>query len=175
MSTQFFNSMDALARNFSDMSKSVSKPERKTWLDRVMGETIRDLIKVSFLAAKDGDRQPWKSPSAEVQFGGKFAASYHVRPSGDEVTADKVRLTDTGQLRSSYKKESVDADHVTVAPEGDRNKKIAQAAEEKWHNRIAGWGEFREAIARIEIDKVWDHLARGVPISRIRKPTVRAI
>lgn len=175
MATQVFNSMSGFAKHLNDMAQAANPVHRRTWMDRVMGETIRDLIKASFLAAKDGDRNPWKSNAADTKFNGRFAASYKTRPSGDTVTADKVRLTDTAELRGSYRKLEVDADHVTVGPEGARNETIAKAAEEKWGNRIAGWGEFRESFARVEIDKVWDHVTRGIPISRIRKPGLRAI
>jgi hypothetical protein len=64
---------------------------------------------------------------------------------------------------------------VTVGPQDERNVTIATVAETVWHNAIAGWGAFRERIAMIEINKAWEHFANGVPISRIRKPTVRAM
>jgi hypothetical protein len=157
------------------MKESIAPAHRKTWLSRVMGETIRDLIKVSFLAGKGPDQARWMSNAAETQAGGRFAASYKKRPSGAAVTADKVRLTDTAQLRGSYKVLSVDPDQVTVGPQDERNATIATVAETVWHNAIAGWGAFRERIAMIEINKAWEHFANGVPISRIRKPTVRAM
>ena len=157
------------------MKESIAPAHRKTWLSRVMGETIRDLIKVSFLAGKGLDQARWMSNAAETQAGGRFAASYKKRPSGAAVTADKVRLTDTAQLRGSYKVLSVDPDQVTVGPQDERNVTIATVAETVWHNAIAGWGAFRERIAMIEINKAWEHFANGVPISRIRKPTVRAM
>ena len=115
------------------------------------------------------------SNAAETQAGGRFAASYKKRPSGAAVTADKVRLTDTAQLRGSYKVLSVDPDQVTVGPQDERNVTIATVAETVWHNAIAGWGAFRERIAMIELNRVWEHFANGIPISRIRKPQIRAM
>ena len=157
------------------MKESIAPAHRKTWLSRVMGETIRDLIKVSFLAGKGPDQARWMSNAAETQAGGRFAASYKKRPSGAAVTADKVRLTDTAQLRGSYKVLSVDPDQVTVGPQDERNVTIATVAETVWHNAIAGWGAFRERIVMIEVNKAWDHFANGIPISRIRKPQIRAM
>jgi hypothetical protein len=175
MSTKYFSSMADYGRELQRMQQAISPANRQTWLRRCMGETIRDLIKVSFLAAKDGDRQPWKSSAAETQLGGRFSAAYKVRPSGDAVTGDKVRLTDTAELRGSYKILSASPDEVTVGPEGQRNVNIATRAETIWGNAIAGWGSFREQVAMIEINKVWEHFANGVPISRIRKPGLRAM
>lgn len=185
MSTRYFASMSDFSRHLKSMEKSISPANRRQWLRHVMGETIRDLIKVSFLAGKDGDKNQWVSPSAQVQHGGRFSAAYKVRPSGDEVTADKVRLTDTGALRNSYQILTATPDEVSVGPKGQRrnaigqfattNKKIAEKAETAWHNAIAGWGSFREQVAMIEINKVWEHFANGVPISRIRKPGLRAM
>jgi hypothetical protein len=175
MGTQYFNSLADYGRELERMRTSLSPANRQTWLRRVMGETIRDLIKVSFLAGKDGNKQRWMSSAPVTQAGGRFAASYKKRPSGAEVTSDKVRLTDTAELRGSYKILAVSPDAVTVGPEGDRNVTIATAAETIWHNAIAGWGSFREQVAMIEINKAWEHFANGIPISRIRKPNVRAI
>ena len=175
MSTKYFNSMADYARELERMRQSMSPPNRQTWLRRVMGETIRDLIKVSFLAGKDGNKNRWMSSAAETQMGGRFAASYKKRPSGDVVTSDKVRLTDTAELRGSYKILAATPDEVTVGPEGDRNINIATRAETIWHNAIAGFGSFREQIVMIEVNKAWEHFANGIPISRIRKPNVRAI
>jgi hypothetical protein len=163
------------ARECQRMKESIAPAHRKTWLSRVMGETIRDMIKLSFLAGKGPDQARWMSNAAETQAGGRFAASYKKRPSGAAVTADKVRLTDTAQLRGSYKVLSVDPDQVTVGPQDERNVTIATVAETVWHNAIAGWGAFRERIAMIELNRVWEHFANGIPISRIRKPTVRAM
>jgi len=163
------------ARECQRMKESIAPAHRKTWLSRVMGETIRDLIKVSFLAGKGPDQARWMSNAAETQAGGRFAASYKKRPSGAAVTADKVRLTDTAQLRGSYKVLSVDPDQVTVGPQDERNVTIATVAETVWHNAIAGWGAFRERIAMIELNRVWEHFANGIPISRIRKPQIRAM
>jgi len=175
MSTKYFNSMADYARELDRMRQSMSPANRQTWLRRVMGEAIRDLIKVTFLAGKDGNKNLWMSSATETQMGGRFAASYKQRPSGAEVTSDKVRLTDTAELRGSYKILAVSPDAVTVGPEGDRNINIATRAETIWHNAIAGWGSFREQVAMIEINKVWDHFANGIPISRIRKPQIRAM
>jgi len=172
---QYFNSLAEYGRHCEAMRQSMSPQNRQAWLRRVMGETIRDLIKVSFLAGKGPDQARWMSNAAETQAGGRFAASYKKRPSGAAVTADKVRLTDTAQLRGSYKVLSVDPDQVTVGPNGERNITIATVAETVWHNAIAGWGNFRERIAMIEINKAWDHFANGIPISRIRKPQIRAM
>ena len=172
---QYFNSLAEYGRHCEAMRQSMSPQNRQAWLRRVMGETIRDLIKVSFLAGKGPDEARWMSSAPETKFGGRFAASYKTRPSGAEVTADKVRLTDTAELRGSYKILSCDPEQVTVGPNGERNIAIATVAETVWHNAIAGWGNFRERIAMIEINKAWEHFANGVPISRIRKPTVRAM
>lgn len=157
------------------MQDSIGPEKRKSWLRRVMGETIRDLIKVSFLAGKDGSGNRWTSSAAATKFGDRFAEAYKVRPSGAEVTADKVRLTDTAELRGSYKILSCDPEQVTVGPNGERNITIATVAETVWHNAIAGWGNFRERIVMLEVNKAWDHFANGIPISRIRKPQIRAM
>lgn len=175
MSTKYFNSMADYARECKRMQESIAPAHRKTWLSRVMGETIRDLIKVSFLAGKGPDEARWMSNAAETQAGGRFAASYKKRPSGNLVTPDKVRLTDTAELRGSYKVLSVDPDQVAVGPQGERNVTIATVAETVWQNAIAGWGRFREQVAMLEANKAWEHFANGIPISRIRKPTVRAM
>lgn len=174
MSTKYFNSLGDYANELKKMQQSISPQNRKSWLKRCMGETIRDLIYVSFYAGKDGDGNQWVSSSANTKFGGRFAASYNIRPSEEEVTADKVRLTDEGTLRDSYKILTYDADEVTVGPKGDRNINIATRAESIWGNAIAGWGKFRERVALLEINKVWEHFANGVPLSRIRKPNYRA-
>jgi hypothetical protein len=172
---QYFNSLAEYGRHCEAMRQSMSPQNRQAWLRRVMGETIRELIKVSFLRGKDGNGALWTSSAAETKFGDRFAASYQTRPSGAEVTADKVRLTDTAELRGSYKILSCDPEQVTVGPKGERNITIATVAETIWHNAIAGWGNFREQVAMREINKVWEHFANGVPISRIRKSTVRAM
>jgi len=163
------------ARECQRMKESIAPAHRKTWLSRVMGETIRDLIKVSFLAGKDGNGDRWTSSAAETKFGDRFSVAYKIRPSGAEVTADKVRLTDTAELRGSYQILSVDSSQVTVGPRGERNKNIATRAETIWKNAIAGFGTFRERIVMREVNKVWDHFANGIPISRIRKPQIRAM
>lgn len=170
-----FSDMASFSRHLKQMQNSIGPEKRKSWLQRVMGETIRDLIKVSFLAGKDGSGNRWTSSAAATKFGDRFAEAYKVRPSGAEVTADKVRLTDTAELRGSYQILSVDSSQVTVGPKGERNKTIAGAAETIWQNAIAGFGTFRERIVMIEVNKAWDHFANGVPISRIRKPQIRAM
>ncbi|OPZ04631.1 MAG: hypothetical protein BWZ08_02652 [candidate division BRC1 bacterium ADurb.BinA292] len=85
------------------------------------------------------------------------------------------RLTDTAELRGSYQILSVDSSQVTVGPRGERNKNIATRAETIWKNAIAGFGTFRERIVMLEVNKAWDHFANGIPISRIRKPQIRAM
>lgn len=176
--TQHFHSMQDFARHMQDIARAADPPNRLAWLRRVMGESIRDMIKASFLAGKDPDGNPWKSSAAVTQHGGRFAASYHRRPSGAEVTADKSRLTDTAELRGSYKILSVDPDQVTVGPEGERNINIATRAETEWGNGIAGWGasgSFRERFATIEINKAWENMMQGIPLARIHKPSFRAV
>jgi hypothetical protein len=185
MSTKYFNSMADYGRELERMRQSMSPANRQTWLRRVMGETIRDLIKVSFLAGKDGDKNRWTSSAARTKLGDRFAFGYYTRPSGAKVTSDKVRLTDTGALRDSYQILSATPDKVSVGPKGQRrnaigqfattNKKIATVAETVWGNAIAGFGSFREQVIMLELNKVWEHFANGIPISRIRKPNVRAI
>jgi hypothetical protein len=175
MGTMYFSDMASFSRHLKQMQDSIGPEKRKSWLQRVMGETIRDLIKVSFLAGKDGNGARWTSSAAETKFGDRFAESYKTRPSGAEVTADKVRLTDTAELRGSYQILSVDSEHVEVGPRGERNKNIALRAETIWRNAIAGFGTFRERIVMIEVNKAWDHFANGIPISRIRKPQIRAM
>lgn len=171
--------MGDFSRYLRDMQRSISAIERAAWMNRVAGETIRDLIKASFLAGKDPEGELWRSPSDETQFNGRWAASYRKRPSGNAVSADKIRLTDTGELVRSYAVLEYDANHVTVGPQGERNENIATRAETDpseggWGNRIAGWSSFRERIMELEVRKVWEHFAAGVPISRIRKPSLRA-
>jgi len=172
---QYFNSLAEYGRHCEAMRQSMSPQNRQAWLRRVMGETIRDLIKVSFLAGKDGNGDRWTSSAAETKFGDRFSVAYKIRPSGAEVTADKVRLTDTAELRGSYQILSVDSSQVTVGPRGERNKNIATRAETIWKNAIAGFGTFRERIVMLEVNKAWDHFANGIPISRIRKPQIRAM
>lgn len=174
MSTRYFNGMEEYNRHLREMARSATPGERKGWLQRVMGEAIRELIKVSFLAGKDPESNVWKSPADETQHGGRWAASYKKRPSGDAVTADRIRLTDTAELVKSYKVLSADADQVTVGPEGQRNVNIATRAETIWGNAIAGWGRFRERVAMLEVNRAWEHFVNGVPLSRIRKPNLRA-
>jgi len=172
---QYFNSLAEYGRHCEAMRQSMSPQNRQAWLRRVMGETIRDLIKVSFLAGKDGNGDRWTSSAAETKFGDRFSVAYKIRPSGAEVTADKVRLTDTAELRGSYKILSCDPEQVTVGPRGERNKNIATRAETIWKNAIAGFGTFRDRIVMLEVNKAWDHFANGIPISRIRKPQIRAM
>jgi hypothetical protein len=94
------------------------------------------------------------------------------------VTPDKIRLTDTGELRGSYKILAATADMVEVGPEGERNINIATRAETDWGNAIAGFGPeggFREQFFMLQVNKAWEHVMQGVPLSRIRKPRFRAM
>lgn len=178
-STRYFTSMSQFSRHLRALERSMTAVQRTAWLRNVMGPTIRDLIRVSFLAGRAPEGELWKSPCDETQHNGRWSAKYVTRPSGAAVTADKIRLTDTGELSRSYSVLEYDAAHVTVGPAGDRNVSIATRAEAEpalggWGNAIAGWSRFRCAVAQREVTRAWEHIVSGVPLSRIRKPTLRA-
>lgn len=175
---EVFNSMEAYRRELQRMAAAIGPEPRRRFLRRIVGETIVELIRASFTAGRDPEGNPWMSPTG----GGKFSPNYRVRPSGDAVTADKVRLSDTEQLKGSYKILSSSSEQVTVGPSGQRrglggkfattNKKIAHRAETSWNNVIAGFGRFRERVISLEIDAAWANYARGIPIDRIVKPPI---
>lgn len=178
MSTRTFHSLSDYARHMRACAYAAAPEHRLSFLRRVMGEVIRDFIKASFLTGKDPRGEKWQSNAAETQLGGRWAASYHRRPSGAPVSADKIRLTDTGELRESYNILRVTSDEVIVGPDSPRSINIALRAETVWGNAIAGWGPdggFRESFAMAEVNRAWEHMMNGVPLSRIRKPRLRAL
>lgn len=165
-----FENLDA---HFRGMAAALNQTERRTFLQRVVGESMRDMVKASFQGGRDPDGAPWMSTAEVTAYGGKFAASYKVRPSGATVSADKKRLTDTQELGRSYAITVANADMVEVGPEGERNIAIASRAEGDWQNKIVGWSAIRLQYVAAEIAEVFQKFTRGIPIGRIRKPNIR--
>lgn len=155
--------------------QAMSPLKRKKFMKNVIGHAMYLVVKVRFLTGKGPGKKQWKSPSAETKFGGRFSKKYKKRPSGRPVTSSSLRLSDTGELRDSYKVLHYGANHVEVGPlasgKGGKAKVIAEAAEENWNNPITGWDKVALDIVDMEVEKGLDMIARGLSISRTRKTT----
>jgi hypothetical protein len=132
------------------------------FLKNVVGPLMISMVLFNFLRGKNPEGKLWKSWAKEVKFGGRWSKAYKKRPSGSEVTADKTRLTDTGDFQKSYKEKEVSALQVTVGPTGDTNEKIAEH-EELHGNVITGWGQDALRALTAEIQGFVDRMALGKP------------
>ena len=127
---------------------------------KTISNLMLNLIAVRFATGKDPQGRLWKSPSTSTRLGGRFSSAYKIRPSGSNVTGSSKRLTDTGQLLSSYKVLHQSAKKVVVGPTGNRNVLIAEVAAEDWNNQITGWSKKDSALAVKEYTSYFERKAR---------------
>lgn len=172
--TQVINARD-LDDDLRKQMEAMSPLKRKKFMRNIIGHAMYLVVKVRFLTGKGPDKKQWKSSSKKTKFGGRFSAAYNKRPSGRLVTASSLRLSDTGELRESYRVLKYDADSVEVGPlasgKGGIAQDIAEAAEENWENHIVGWDKVALDIVDMEIEKGLDLIARGINIDRTQKAT----
>lgn len=133
--------------NFRDLPKSLKKVQKTFDSKNIREGVIKQIEKMMlnfivlrFATGSDANGDKWKSNAEETKFSGRWSKKYYTRPSGEKVTSDKVRLSDTEELRKSYEAETTDTS-VKVGPKGDRNRTIAKAAAEKWKNIITGFSK----------------------------------
>jgi len=110
----------------------------------------------------------WKSTSeGPTKYNDRWAKDYHIRPSGAEVTADKIRMVDTGNLANSYRVLEASQDHVTVGPgktaHGGAAGVIAEAQENAGNN-IVGFSSETMTAMDAEVQHALDRMANGQEI-----------
>jgi hypothetical protein len=146
------------AINFRDLPKSLKKVQKtfdskdiREGVIKQIEKMMLNFVALRFATGSDANGHKWKSNAEETKFGGRWSKKYNTRPSGEKVTSDKIRLTDTEELRKSYAAEITDTS-VKVGPKGDRNRTIAQVAADKWKNIITGFSEANIKLIRKEIE-----------------------
>jgi hypothetical protein len=132
------------------------------FLQDVVGPLMVTMVNMNFLRGKNPEGKLWKSWAKEVKFGGRWSKAYKKRPSGSEVTADKIRLTDTGQFAAGYATKDRTNTSVSVGPVDPVNMKIAEH-EELHGNVITGWGQDALRALTAEIQGFVDRMALGKP------------
>ena len=117
--------------------------------------------------ARGGYEKPgdWKSTgSGPTKFNDRWSEKYNTRPSGDEVSPDKIRDVDTGELANSYRVLSADANQVTVGPgktsHGGAGPKIAKREEDGGNHIVGFTREINTALAQ-ETQYYLDRIAEG--------------
>ena len=124
----------------------------------------------------------WKSTgSGPTQLDGRWQASYHKRPSGAEISTDKIRMVDTAELANSYRVLDADSNSVTVGPgktaHGGAGPKIAEVQEEAGNHIVGFTTEINNALAA-ETQHYLDLIADGkeppyLPKSRLGRTKPR--
>lgn len=147
---------------------------------KVAGKVMENMVLIRFLRGgyiKVGD---WLSKAVATKFSGRFSVDYKKRPSGAEVTADKIRMLDTNELANSYRILSATANEVTVGPgktsHGGAGEAIAEK-EENSGNHIVGFTEEINSALKYEMQNYLDKVANGkeppyLPKSRIGRKQV---
>ena len=141
----------------------MDKPNRRRFMRKAIGHTMQSQVIVRF--ARGGYESPgdWKSASAETKYDGRWSKDYDTRPSGDEVTAGKIRNVDTRQFANSYRVISADHEHATVGPgvsgKGGKAPLIAER-EENIDNHIVGFSSETIRALDTEMQNYLDHMAR---------------
>ena len=126
-----------------------------------VGNMMLNLIAVRFATAKDAKKRLWKSTAESTRLGGRFSIDYKKRPSGRKVTGSSKRLSDTGEFRESYKILYQTGKKVVAGPTGKRNMTIAEAANDNWDNKIAGWSKKDVSLANKELETYLIKRLRG--------------
>ena len=159
--------------------------QRRRFMRKVVGAVMQGQVVVRFERSGYEKENDWKSPSHETQLGGRFAKSYRVRPSGDAVALDSMRLFDEGYFAASYRVLDADANSVTVGPrvvaKGGKAVKIAERAETTknysrggpgWGNNIVGFTP--ETIRALNTEFQWylDRVANDLPVPYLPKSRV---
>lgn len=142
-------------------------------LAEVIGRVMRNMVLIRFLTGKGPFGKLWKSWAKETKFNGRFSKAYRKRPSGDLVTADKIRNTDTRTLANSYEV-TARPGYASVGPGGKQKElnSIIANKEEEHGNYITGWDNTVGNAANAEIVEFLDRMALGqgpqsVPVSSI--------
>lgn len=158
---------------------SLSDAQMQAFMERVIGHTMVNIVMMRFLRGQGPNGEQWMSIASDTKEGGRWAASYRIRPSGDEVTGDKIRLVDTKQLMNSYRVLSASADRVEVGPAGGRssgpsNEELAAIFEGKHQNIITGWDDESMNLIDLEMGEMLARVVLGEDITSVTPLESRA-
>ena len=167
----------------ADLAKQIrgfSKTKRRRFLRKVAGKVMENMVLIRFLRGGYKTVSDWKSKASATKFDGRWSVGYKKRPSGQEVTPDKIRMVDTKELANSYRILHADHNSVTVGPgkrgHGGAGEKIAEK-EEKAGNAIVGFTEEINKALTYEMENYVHLVATGreppyLPKSRIGRKSV---
>jgi len=162
MSKVQYLGIEDVPRDFEKQMKALNKSlSSKQWNKKVIGGAMVVNVVVGFLKGVDPNDKKWKSNAAKTKFSGKFAEAYNKRPSGKTVNASSLRLNDSGDFMESYDVLWASQHNVEVGPVGPRNRRIAEAAETSWKNKVVGWGKRGRKIVDHCVSTALDYVMAG--------------
>ena len=176
-------------RDLKHQVMAMAPAKRRRFMRKVVVPTMVNMVLIRFLRGGYLAAGDWLSNARETKLGGRWAKDYKKRPSGQLITADKIRLVDSGndaELANSYRGLEVTANSATVGPgktaHGGAGIDIAKQAETLrpagWGNHIVGFTtEINEAL-KYEMQNYLDRMATGkeppyLPKSRLGRRKVK--
>lgn len=171
---------DELAADLNLQAVALSDAQMEAFMRKVVGHTMVNIVMMRFLRGQGPNGEQWMSIAADTKEGGRWAASYRIRPSGDVISSGSIRLVDTKQLMNSYKVVFSSADKVEVGPLAERAEgglsceELAAIFEDKHHNIITGWDEESMNLIDLEVGEMLARVVLGEDISAITPLESRA-
>jgi hypothetical protein len=154
------------------------KAENKRFNGIVIGPVMQMMAIVAFLTGQGPNKSKWVSKAAEKKFSDRWSEDYWVRPSGEKVSADKIRNLDTGALADSHVVLNYNQYRVLVGPLKDakdgKARKIMQR-EAKWGNHAVGWDARRIRILNAELKAYFTEIAEGKTPRVMPRATVGSV
>lgn len=165
------NGFKEMAVDLGLQANALNDSQMQAFMEKVVGHTMVNIVQMRFLRGAGPDNVQWLSIAADTKEGGRWAASYRIRPSGDEISSDKIRLLDTGQLMNSYKVLFASAERVEVGPITERNEggisneELAAVFQDKHKNLIVGWDEESAHLIDFEVREMLARVILGLDIT----------